>query len=230
MDAHRVFATLRDAGFAGVEMVAPQRRAAAIDAGLELVNLAAPGMTAGLNNRANHPNLLPAIRQTLSEAEADGIGQVIVFSGNKGNISDTDGKAATIDALTALAADAEKAEVTLTLEVLNPFDHPDYHASNSAFAFDIISAVNSPWVKVLYDQYHMQRVGEDPLKTITTHLPHIGHLHFAKSPSRTRIDTDEAKLIRKLRISGYAGYVGLEFVVPPNLDPVAEYAAAIRLI
>lgn len=229
MDASRVFARLREAGYSGVEMVGASRRECAREAGLELVNLAGPGMREGLNDVRTHSQLLPALRDSIREAEVEGIGQVIVFTGNRGDRSDTDGIAACVAGLTELAPVAEAAEVTLTLEVLNPIDHPDYHACRSEVALEIVRRVNSPWVKVLYDQYHMQRAGEDPYSIVAAHLSHIAHLHIAHAPGRTIPTAAEGEFIQSIRKSGYAGYVGLEFVVPPGTDPIEEYVSAAAL-
>ena len=55
------YAKLKTIGYDAVEMVAPENRAAAVAAGLKVLNLSAPGMGKGLNHRENHGELLPAI-------------------------------------------------------------------------------------------------------------------------------------------------------------------------
>lgn len=222
------YVRLKSLGFAGVEMVAPANRAAARAAGLEIINLSGPGMQHGLNRRANHATLLPQIRDCIAEAAANSIGQVIVFSGNRDGQADAQGQAACIEALRLLATDAVKAGVTLVLEMLNGFDHADYQADRSAFGFAVIDAVKSPAVRVLYDIYHMARMGDDPLRDIIGHLHVISHLHCAESPRRTMPKaTGEIAyrdLYQRLTAAGYCGYWGLEFI--PGSDVYGELAAA----
>ncbi len=219
---------LKSLGFQGVEMVEPANRAAAREAGLEIINLSAPGMQKGLNRRAHHAMLFPQIRACIADAAANHISQVIVFSGNRDGQADAEGQANCSEALRALAPDAEKAGVTLILEMLNGFDHNDYQADRSAYGFAVIEAVASPAVRVLYDIYHMARMGDDPLHDITAHLSLIGHLHCAETPQRSMpIAAGEIAyqhLYHRLSGAGYNGYWGLEFI--PGADVYGELAAA----
>ena len=59
----------------------------------------------------------------------------------------------------------------ISFEVFNRFDHPDYVADNSAFAYDVVTRVNSKSLRVLYDIYHMLRMEEDVEKTLFDKLP-----------------------------------------------------------
>lgn len=222
------YARLKALGFQGVEMVEPANRASARAAGLEIVNLSGPGMQKGLNRRSNHDTLVPQIRDCIADAAANHIGHVIVFSGNRDGLADSEGKAMCVEALRTLAPDAEKAGVTLVLEMLNGFDHADYQADRSAFGFDVINSVASPAVRVLYDIYHLARMGDDPLRDIISHLPVITHLHCAEAPRRTAPQASGTiayqPLYHRVIEAGYTGYWGLEFI--PGEDVYGELAAA----
>jgi hydroxypyruvate isomerase len=222
------YARLKALGYGAVEMVAPANRAAARAAGLEILNLGAPGMQRGLNRRAHHAELLPQIRACISEAQADRIGQVIVFSGNRDGQSDAEGQAICIEALCALAPDAARAGVTLVLEMLNSFDHQDYQADRSAYGFAVAKAVASPAVRILYDIYHMVRMGDDPLSDITANLPLIAHLHLAEAPSRSQPLAQgtiaHRDLYQRITAAGYRGWWGMEFI--PGRDILGELKQA----
>lgn len=222
------YARLKALGYDAVEMVSPANRAAAKAAGLAIVNLGAPGMQKGLNRRAHHAELLPQIRICIADAAANGIPQVIVFSGNREGQPDAEGQAACIEALRALAPDAGKAGVTLVLEMLNSFDHGDYQADRSAYGFAVVKAVASPAVKVLYDVYHMVRMGDDPVADISANLPYIAHLHLAEVPKRTMPLADgriaHRELARRVTAIGYQGWWGMEFL--PGDDVYAELGQA----
>ena len=58
---------------------------------------------------------------------------------------------------------AEKNGVTIVLEALNSlYNHKGYYLDSSYVGFEIMKAVNSPYIKLLYDCYHMhiQSVGD----------------------------------------------------------------------
>jgi hydroxypyruvate isomerase len=215
VDHAAYYRRLRELGFDGVEMVAPADRAAARAAGLELVTMSGPGMGDGLNHRANHAKLIPELREAIAEAARERIANVIVFSGTRRGLDDATGIAACVDGLAQVAPDAERAGVSLLFEALNTSDHGDYHASRSAFAFAVVERVGSPALRMLYDLYHLHRMGDDAVADFRRHLPLIGHVHTAGAPKRdfpgSAQEIDYARLVRELTALGYRGYWGHEF-------------------
>jgi hydroxypyruvate isomerase len=222
---------LRDAGCDAVEMVAPQRRSFAREAGLEILNHGADGMTKGLNNRQNHACLVPSICQTIREAADSGIKQVIVFSGNT-QPGITDGWVACREAFEKILPEAEKARIVLTFEMLNTFDHEGYEASRAEYGFALCRHFQSPYFKVLLDLYHMFRMGEDLNKLLQDNIGDIAHLHIAGSPRRDfpgrEQEIDYAGVIQVARAVGYSGYWGMEYL-PGKEDVLAELGSAVKL-
>ena len=218
---------LVEIGIEAVEMAPEERWTAAKKAGFKLLNIAAPGMTSGLNRLENHDTLLPAIADMITDAGENGIAQVIVFSGNRVGQSDCEGKENCAAGLRELAPLAERSGVTLIFEMLCTKDHPDYQADRSSFGFDIARAINSPAVKVLYDIDHMHCTGEDVSADVTENLDLIAHIHVAEKKKRSkpvaRGGIDYAALFRKINAAGYGGYWGLEFIPQGNsLDELKE--------
>jgi hydroxypyruvate isomerase len=226
------YARIRDLGYEAAEMVAPTRLEAARGAGLRIANLTLFGecMPRGLNRREEHPRLLPRIRAALAEAAAEDIGAVIVFSGNRLGQPDAEGLENCRVALSALAPEAERLGVTLLLEVFNMYDHEDYQADNSHYAFELVRGVGSPRVKVLYDIYHMEMMGEHAAEVLPRHLPLIGHIHVAEAGNRSRPRLDGVipygRIVAATMAAGYRGYWGMEF--HPHGDPFAELAEVRR--
>lgn len=224
------YRALRDLGFTGVEMVDPGRWQAARDAGLAILNLSGPGKTVGLNRLGLHAELLPEIRRQIAVAHDAKIPHLIVFSGNRDGQDDAIGRANVVTALKALAGDAERAGVTLIFEMFNDQDHPDYQADHSAYGFAVAKAVGSPAVKVLYDIYHMSRMGEDVIADITANLDLIAHLHTAEMPKRSIPQRDGAipygKIVSAVTKAGYHGHWGTEFVVQG--DVMTELREAVK--
>jgi hydroxypyruvate isomerase len=222
---------LRELGFAGVEMVADDRLAVARDAGLEIVTASGPGMGDGLNRASNHPQLLDEIRSRLAYARRERIGNVIVFSGVQRELGDEAGIEACVAGLHAVAGDAERTGVTLLFEPLCRFDHADQHASRAAYGIEVVRRVAHPRVRLLYDIYHLHRMGDDPAKDIPRHLELIGHLHLAGAPKRDFPGPAQqiayAPIVAAARAAGYAGWWGHEFV--PGHDALAELGRAREL-
>jgi hydroxypyruvate isomerase len=220
------YGRLRDMGYDGVEMVAPERMSAACEAGLRIVNLTTfpDCMPRGLNRPEEHPRLLPRIREAMTEAATRNIGAVIVFSGNRMGQSDEEGLNHCRTALEALMPDAERLGVTLLLEVFNMYDHEDYQADNSRYAFNLARAVNSPRLKVLYDIYHMEMMGERVADVLVRNIDLVGHLHVAEAGNRSCPRPHGAiayeQIVRAVTAVGYNGYWGMEF--HPNGNPFPE--------
>ena len=105
--------------------------------------------------------------------------------------------------------------------MLNSFDHAGYQADNSAYGFEIAKHFNSPSFKVIYDIYHMERMGEDSAKEIISNISHVAHIHVAESPKRTIPVADGniryGEIVKKISDAGYRGLWGMEFFPGDNV-------------
>ncbi|WP_276255911.1 hydroxypyruvate isomerase family protein [Halomontanus rarus] len=128
---------------------------------------------------------------------------------------------AIVNVLKDAAPAAEDAGITLVLEPLNnPVDHQGYYLDSSYEAYEIVDAVDSPRVKVLYDIYHQQITEGNVIDNVREHAEFIGHYHVADVPGRHEPGTGEinyANVFDAIEETGYDGYVGLEF--SPSGDP-----------
>lgn len=109
---------------------------------------------------------------------------------------------------------AEQAGVMLTVEVINPHDHPGYYLTSSPLAVDIVQTVAHPRVRFQFDTYHLQRMEGNLAETIRRQAAWIGHVQFGDYPDRGQPGTgtiDFDTLLHTLQSVGYEGYVGLEF-------------------
>ena len=222
------YGQLREAGYGAVEMAPPERWKALRGAGLKLINIGAPGMETGLNNPENHPGLIPEILDTVKLASDNGIPQVIIFSGNRKGIADPAGLKNCKLAVEKLLPAAQNKNVTLIFEMFNGFDHQDYQADNSKFGFDLVKAFDSANLKILYDIYHMHRMGENVISDITSNLKHIAHLHVAGAPKRNfpgaSQEIDYPAITAAVMKAGYKGYWGMEFITPAPLEELERAA------
>ena len=219
---------LKANGFDGVEMVDQPRWQIARDAGLEMLNLSGPGMEKGLNRLEHHQELIPEISDCIALAGENNIPHVIVFSGNRDGQDDATGIINCSAAFEKLLPIAEKYNVTLMFEMLNSTEHADYQADKGKYGFKLAAKLNHPNFKLLYDIYHMERMGCDAAAEVVANLDMIGHLHVAESPGRTMVLADGVikykDIIPKIIAAGYSGYWGMEF--PAVSDSLAELIEA----
>lgn len=117
--------------------------------------------------------------------------------------------------LSAAAPMLSDAEMTLVIEPLNELiDHQGYFLVKSSEAFEIIDAVDSPNVKVVFDIYH-QQISEGQLITnIKNNIDKIAHFHAAGNPGRNELSRGEINYPAVFEAIGqttYDGFVGLEY-------------------
>ena len=184
---------------------------------------------------AERKNFLEEIKRTADDAHRLGCPSLMVLSnalGPDGTVLrskavDPDrGRRTLIESLFAASDIAEEADVTLLLEPLNTYvDHPGYFLDSSEAGFDIISAVGSERVKLLFDIYHMQIMEGDVVEAITSHIDKIGHVHMADVPGRHEPGTGELdwqKILDALDAVGYTGTVGFELSPAGDSDEALD--------
>jgi hydroxypyruvate isomerase len=104
--------------------------------------------------------------------------------------------------------------IRLLIEVLNPFDFPNFILTSSAQGDALLKAVNHPNLGLQYDVYHRRAAGEDWLVELVKRINHIDHIQFSDYPGRHEPgtgDIDIQVLFSKLAMLPYAGWVGAEY-------------------
>lgn len=101
-------------------------------------------LTSGLNRREHHAWLVPAYRQTIPQAAAAGVPNLICFSGNRDGRGDDEGLENCAVGLEQIMVDAERHRVTIVMELLNSkVDHKDYQADRTAWGAALVRRVGS---------------------------------------------------------------------------------------
>ena len=222
-----------DMGLTAIDLLEEPDWAVVRDHGLICAMAYAGGGTIrdGLNVTANHDAIVRNFEQTIPRAAAMRVPNVITFFGNRRGMSDQDAIAHCVDGLNRVKKIAEDHGVTVCVELLNSkVDHKDYQGDHTAFGVEVVKAVDSPRVKLLYDIYHMQIMEGDVIRTIRQHIDHIGHFHTGGVPGRHELDdTQELNwhaVARAIADAGFTGYVAHEFV--PTRDPLTSLAEAFK--
>ena len=124
-------------------------------------------------------------------------------------------KTSLIEGLKESAKILESTGLTLAVEPLNLLvDHAGYFLSTSAEGAEIVQAVNSQSVKMLFDIYHQQITEGNLISNIRKYAPIIGHYHIADHPGRNEPGSGEinyTNVLSAVAETGYNDYIGWEF-------------------
>jgi hydroxypyruvate isomerase len=93
-------------------------------------------------------------------------------------------------------------------------DMPGYWLDDVAKGFRLLEAVDRSNVKLQYDIYHAQVMGDDLARTLESNIQRIGHIQIADCPGRHEPgsgEIDYPALFELLDRLGYAGWVGCEY-------------------
>jgi hydroxypyruvate isomerase len=186
----------------------------------------------GLNVKANHAKIVANFERLIPRAEAEHVPNVITFFGNRRGMSDEEATANCIEGLNRVRRVAEDHGVTVCVELLNSkVNHKDYQGDRTAFGANIIKAVGSPRVKLLYDIYHMQIMEGDVIRTIRATHDLIGHYHTGGVPGRHELDDSQElnwrAICAAIADTGFTGYLAHEF--EPTRDPLTSLREAVAL-
>src|SRR2546425_8480100 len=173
----------------------------------------------GLNVKANHDAIVRHFEETIPRAAAHRVPNVITFFGNRRGMSDADAIARCVEGLNRVKKIGEDHGVTICVELLNSkVNHPDYQGDRTPFGVEVVKAVGSPRVKLLYDIYHMQIMEGDVIRTVQQTHDWIAHYHTGGVPGRHELDdTQELNwraVCSAIPATGFNGYVAHPFGPP----------------
>ena len=195
-----------------------------------------PGGTipVALNRKENHERLLGLMNPAIDEAAANGVPNIITFSGNRNGMADAEGADNCVAFLNQIKAHAEDKQITICMEYLNSkVNHKDYMFDHIAWGVDVMKRVNSPRVKILYDIYHAQIMDGDIVRNIRDNFQWIGHFHTGGNPGRHEIDdTQELNyrfVMQAIAELSYTGFVSHEYSPSQGHDPIEMLEKAIEI-
>jgi hydroxypyruvate isomerase len=192
---------------------------------LAIAQFTAWGFSPGMNNPKNHDRLVKKIAEACQVAKRINCPMMTVVGGNdQPGMSQAEMHDNIIKGLKLVAPIAEDNEIMLILEPMNiRVDHKGHCLYGSPDAVRICREVNSKFVKINWDLYHMQISEGDLCGRLKEGFDQVGYLQLADHPGRHEPGTGEIHYPRVLKQAyelGYRGYVGLE------CNPTEELAAA----
>ncbi|SEH83485.1 hydroxypyruvate isomerase family protein [Paracoccus alkenifer] len=215
------FAAARRAGFTGVEVLFPydlatrelSRAARAEGLAFVLLNTPPPNWAGGPRGFAAIPGGEDRFRRDFTRAlrfaQELGAMHLHIMAGR------AEGDAARrifVDNLSWAAAQAP--QLSLLIEPLNPVDMPGYFLNDFELAAGILDEVGAPNLGLQFDAYHAQHITGDALACWDRHGARARHIQIAGFPGRNEPqggDIDYPAFFRRLKASGYDGWVSAEY-------------------
>lgn len=243
--AKQLVINARELGMAGVELLSIEHWHLLADAGLICAATKSHTFVRGMNNVNHHKECLHKLDQAIEATSSAGFPNVMTFTGlldttgeENGSVVDPEeGLKNCIEGYKKIVGNAEKKDVTLILEPLNSKKteamkgHPGYQGDHISECLEIIRAVGSPALKLLFDVYHIQIMEGDIISNINQHFEYIGHVQIAGVPGRGEVDHNQEinyrAVMQSLLANNYQGYVGHEWI--PTRDPMTGLKEAIAI-
>jgi hydroxypyruvate isomerase len=190
----------------------------------------------GLCNPAERRAFLAELKASAEAARRLEAPRLVVLSGNKvpamprqaqyANIVEGLKRGQDIVAPHGITLIVEVVNTLAEVEPLHPQEnHLDYYLNTTREAFAIAREVASPYVKVLFDLYHVQIMEGNLIETIRKNIGQIGHFHVGDVPGRHEPGTGEINyrnIFRAIRDLGFRGVVAMEYL--PSKDVMTTLA------
>ena len=220
-------------GIKGIDLLGPDDWPVIQQHGLICPMASGPGgISDGWNEVSRHDELVKKSEELLPVIAAAGYPNMIVFSGNRRELSDAEGLKNCAAGLKRITPLAEQLGVTICMELLNSkWNHKDYQCDKTPWGAALVDEVGSERFRLLYDIYHMQIMEGDVIQTLTDHIDYIAHFHTGGVPGRAEIDETQelnyTRICQAIVETGFKGYLAQEFV--PKRDPVESLRQAVRI-
>jgi hydroxypyruvate isomerase len=193
-----------------------------------------------LNRVENHDRLEKAMNAALDEAAANGVPNIITFSGNRKGMADSEGAANCVKFLNKVKAHAEDKGVTICMEIMNSkfedstLGRKDQMCDHTDWGVGVCKRVNSPRVKLLFDIYHVQTMEGDVVRRMRENIQWIAHFHTAGVPGRHELDNNQELnyrfIAKAIADTGFSGYIAHEYRPSPGRDPIKDLEQAVEIM
>jgi hydroxypyruvate isomerase len=168
------------------------------------------------------PDQLSAARRAINQAFEYGaqIGarNVHVMAGAT---SGQEAKSTYLDNLRYASDVAEKHNMSVLIEPLNPFDMPGYFLRDTVHACELLETLSLNNVKLMFDVYHVGRTEDQVIDRFSSCLPLIGHVQFASVPDRGPPGHGEIELdliFDAIDHSGWSQPLGAEYKISGSTE------------
>ena len=232
----RCLEIVADAGYQGVELTGQFQKWSSDETRRVMAKMRALGLTfdmlsgvkAGFADPGGSTEFLAQTTAQMKAATELESPQINLKSGNRiDNVPRSVQHAASVENLKRAAELAAAHHVQIVVEPIDPLENPNMYLTSVSEAFEIIRAVGSPQVRVLYDFYHEQRAYGNLIEKLEQNIDLVGLVHIADVPGRHEPGTGEIdylNIYRKLGQLKYNKFITMEFY--PTQDPVGTLRKA----
>lgn len=104
----------------------------------------------------------------------------------------------------------------------------NYFLNDFEMALEIVKEVNSPYIKLLLDVYHLHKITGDVKKNLEIYYPYAGHIQVSQDPGRTEPfstggNIDYQYVFDFLRQKKHTDFIGLEYVPSDTTDKAFQW-------
>lgn len=191
---------------------APQLAKLSKDAGVKIAQIV--GDAPALANPEARSEFFENCKRAVENARLLGT-EIITLTGHQDvdGISRAESLKTYTDHMAAVAPIFEDAKVFAAIEPFNPYDHPGHFIYGSADAVEIVRQINSPFLKLNWDLFHMQRHEGELIGNLKRHADTICYVQIADTPHRGQPGTGDVNytnVLKQVREGGYERPIGLE--------------------
>ncbi len=167
-------------------------------------------LSRGIINAGRKDEFISALKESIPVYKKLNAKAMIVLIGENAEFNPEN----VYECLNAAKPILEENDVNLIVEPLNSVDRVGYSMPYATPVFEVLKRLDTPHIKMLYDIYHQNMMGDFSMDEIKENIKYIGHFHVADAPGRHEPGTgnvDYVSIIKEINKLDYKGYIGLEY-------------------
>ena len=236
-DIKKRFELAKQKGFQAVEIGLPydenlqQLKEAKEKSGLKVV-LINSGCTKNLGNAANSDSSDAFVKEldlAISYANALDCKIIHLMAGRVKSIDLVKARSSFISNLKVASEKLSTSGITGVIEPINKYDVPEYFLNDFYQAVEILSEVNLPNIKLLFDFYHQHQMAGGLMQKFKAANKLIGHVQVSQVPGRkepfSEGEINYNFIMKCVAESEYSGWVGLEYKPSVHTNKTLEWFA-----
>jgi len=227
-------------GFKGIDLPTAAQIPIMKQYGLSPTMMTGTGTTMqnGFIRKEMHDMIEAECRKGIDQMASLGCPILIGFAGERRGMSYEEAADNTVAIFNRVKGYAEQKKVMLTIEITNSKVVADQRVDQTfnhvAWGFDVCKRVNSPYIRIVYDIYHVQIADGDVVRGLRENMDKIAHFHVAGVPGRNEIDeTQELNyrfIAQAIVDTGYTGYIAHEYRPSTGKDPIQDLEKAFAIL
>jgi len=168
-----------------------------------------------------------SLDKSIEYAEALGCNKIHIMAGKSlsGGIIDTGMEGIYKDNLQYAVQILEQKNITGLIEPISQSAVPDYYMNSFSKGLKIVKEINSKFLKLQLDIFHLQITEGNLTNRIKELLPYTGHIQISQAPNRYEPsapgEINYQYILNLLEELDYAGYIGLEY--KPRVDTGSSF-------